>query len=84
MSDDKLAPEIRRMEELLHTEILGRLLACEHLENEFEQIDDPRVFYGWNLLTQEVLIRLAEASFKLLISCFTCCTSTSLPRRPTV
>ena len=66
MNDDKLAPEIRRMAELLHAEILGRLFACEHLENEFEQIDDPRVFYGWNLLTQEVLIRLAEASLKLL------------------
>ena len=61
-----LAPKIRRMAELSYAEIVGRLHACEHLETEAERIDSPRVLYGWNLLTQEVLIRLAEASLKLL------------------
>lgn len=66
MTGGKLAPEVRQMAELLHAEIVGRLFACERLENENERIDDPRVLYGWNLLTQEVLIRLAEATLKLL------------------
>ena len=66
MSQKPLSPKIRQMAELLHAEIVGRLHACEHLENEAERVDDPRVLYGWNLLTQEVLIRLAEASLKLL------------------
>ena len=54
------------MAELLHAEVVGRLHACEKLEDETERIEDPRVLYGWSLLTQEVLIRLAEASLKLL------------------
>ena len=54
------------MAELQHAEIVGRIHACEHLETEMMNITDPRVLYGWNLLTQEVLIRLAEASLKLL------------------
>ena len=66
MSQKQLSPKFRRMAELQYTEIVGRLHACEHLENEFESTKDHRVLYGWNLLTQEVLIRLAEASLKLL------------------
>ena len=59
------------MAELLHAEIVGRIHACERLETEIESITDPRVLYGWNMLTQEVLIRLAEASLKLLyMLCF--------------
>ena len=57
---------IRQMAELQHAEIVGRIHACEHLETEMENITEPRVLYGWNMLTQEVLIRLAEASLKLL------------------
>ena len=66
MAQKKLAPKIRLMADLLHAEITGRLHACEHLETQAEQIEDPRVLYGWNFLTQEVLIRLAEASLKLV------------------
>ena len=66
MAKKQLAPEIRRMAELLHAEVVGRLYACEKLEDETERIEDSRVLYGWSLLTQEVLIRLAEASLKLL------------------
>ena len=66
MSLKEVSLEIRQMAELQYTEIVGRIHACEHLENEFESIKDHRVLYGWNLLTQEVLIRLAEASLKLL------------------
>ena len=47
-------------------EIMGRLLACKYLEDATVQIEDHRVLYGWNLLTQEVLIRLAEAALKLI------------------
>ena len=62
---------LRQMAELLHAEIVGRIHACERLETEIESITDPRVLYGWNMLTQEVLIRLAEASLKLLyMLCF--------------
>ena len=63
---NQLDPRMKRMAELLHAEVTGRLHACEHLESEFERIRDPRVLYGWSLLTQEVLIRLAEATLKLL------------------
>ena len=66
MSQKPLSPKISQMAGSLHAEIVGRLHACEHLENEAERVDDPCVLYGWNLLTQEVLIRLAEASLKLL------------------
>ena len=66
MSQRPLSPKIRQMSELLYAEIVGRLHACAHLENGAERVEDPRVLYGWNLLTQEVLIRLAEASLKLL------------------
>ena len=66
MSPTNLSLEIRQKAELLHAEIVGRIHACEHLESEMENISDPRILYGWNLLTQEVLIRLAEASLKLL------------------
>lgn len=66
MSQRQLSPDIRKIAELQYAEIVGRLYACEHLENEFESIQDHRVLYGWNLLTQEVLIRVAEASLKLL------------------
>ena len=64
MPQKQLSPEIRQMAELLHAETVGRLYACEHLESESERIEDPRVLYGWSLLTQEVLIRLGEASLK--------------------
>ena len=66
MSQRQLSPDIRQIAELQYAEIVGRLYACEHLENEFESIQDHRVLYGWNMLTQEVLIRVAEASLKLL------------------
>lgn len=66
MSKKQVSREIRQMAELQHAEIVGRIHACEYLETEMENITDPRVLYGWNLLTQEVLIRLAEASLKLL------------------
>ena len=71
MSRKNVSPEVRQMAELQHAEIVGRIHACEHLETEMENITDPRVLYGWNMLTQEVLIRLAEASLKLLyMLCF--------------
>ena len=66
MSQKQISSNIRQRAELQYAEIVGRLYACEHLENEFESIKDHRVLYGWNLLTQEVLIRLSEASLKLL------------------
>ena len=66
MTEKQLDPNIRRMAELLYTENVGRLYACEHLENGIEDIEDSKILYGWNLLTQEVLIRLAETSLKLL------------------
>ena len=66
VSNKNVSPEVRQMAELQHAEIIGRLHACERLETEMESITDPRVLYGWNMLTQEVLIRLAEASLKLL------------------
>ena len=58
--------ETRHQAELQFAEIVGRLHACEHLENGAEQIEDHKVLYGWNFLTQEVLIRLAEATLKLV------------------
>ena len=71
MSKKYVSPEIRQMAELQHAEIVGRIYACERLETEMANITDPRVLYGWNLLTQEVLIRLAEATLKLLhMLCF--------------
>ena len=66
MTKKHVSPEIRQMAELQHAEIVGRIHACEHLETDMEHIADPRVVYGWNMLTQEVLMRLAEASLKLL------------------
>ncbi len=66
MSQRQLSPSIRQIAELQYGEIVGRLYACEHLENEFDRIEDSRVLYGWSLLTQEVLIRLAETTLKLL------------------
>ena len=66
MTKKHLSTKIRQMAELQYAEIVGRLYACERLESEIQNISDPRVLYGWNLLTQEVLIRLAEASLKLL------------------
>ena len=66
MSLKGLGPGVREQAELQYVELVGRLYACEYLENEFEAIQDHRVLYGWNLLTQEVLIRLSEASLKLL------------------
>ncbi len=66
MTKKRLSTKIRQMAELQYAEIVGRLYASEHLESEIENVSDPRVLYGWNLLTQEVLIRLAEASLKLL------------------
>ena len=66
MSMKRVSSKIRDMAELQYAEIVGRLHACKHLENEFESIKDHRVLYGWNLLTQEVLMRLSEASLKLL------------------
>ena len=66
MSKKRVSLQIRQMAELQHAEIVGRIHACEHVETEMETITDPRVLYGWNMLTQEVLIRLAEASLKLL------------------
>ena len=61
-----ISQETRQQAELQFAEIVGRLHACEHLENGAEQIEDHRVLYGWNFLTQEVLIRLAEATLKLV------------------
>ena len=66
MPQKQIPAEIRQIAELQHAEIIGRLYACEHLENGSESIEDPRVLYGWNMLTQEVLIRAAEASLKLI------------------
>ena len=66
MTRGQLNPEMRQMAYLLHAEVVGRLHACEHPENEVERITDHRVLYGWSLLTQEVLIRVAEATLKLL------------------
>ena len=66
MSKKLVSPRIRQMAELQHAEIVGRIHACESLETGMASITDPRVLYGWNFLTQEVLIRLAEASLKLL------------------
>ena len=66
MAQKQIQPKIRQMTELQYSEIVGRLHACETLENEAESVDDPRVLYGWNMLTQEVLLRAAEASLKLL------------------
>ena len=66
MSEKSVSREIRQMAELQHAETVGRIHACEYLETKMENITDPRVLYGWNLLTQEVLIRLAEASLKFL------------------
>ena len=66
MSQKKISQETRQQTELQFAEIVGRLHACENLENATEQIEDHKVLYGWNLLTQEVLIRLAEATLKLI------------------
>lgn len=65
-----ISQENRQQAELQFAEIVGRLHACEHLEDALENIDDPRVLYGWNLLTQEVLIRLAEATLKLIFQIY--------------
>ena len=66
MSQKQLSSRIRGKAQLQYAELIGRLYACERLEDEFESIKDHRVLYGWNLLAQEVLIRLSEASLKLL------------------
>ena len=66
MPDQILSEENRQQAELQFAEIVGRLHACEHLENAVENMDDYRVLYGWNMLTQEVLIRVAEAALKLI------------------
>ena len=66
MRSRQITPELREMAELQHAELFGRLHACEILEDGLEQIADPHVLYGWSMLTQEVLIRLGEASLKLL------------------
>ena len=66
MRSREITPELREMAELQHAELFGRLHACEILEDGLEQIADPHVLYGWSMLTQEVLIRLGEASLKLL------------------
>ena len=62
----EISEEVRQQAELQFAEIVGRLHACEHLENGAEKIENHRVLYGWNFLTQEVLIRLAEATLKLV------------------
>ena len=68
------------MAEIQYAEIIGRIYACYSLIELGTEVGsdnspnrrpgygwaDPRVRYGWNLLTMEVLIRLAEASLKLL------------------
>ena len=66
MSQKNLSQETRQQAELQFAEIVGRLHACENLENGAEQADDPRVLYGWSMLMHEVLIRLAEATLKLI------------------
>lgn len=66
MSQKRISGETRKQVELQFAELVGRLQACEHLEDTAEQIKDHRVLYGWNMLTQEVLIRLAEATLKLI------------------
>ena len=66
MPPRQLTSEIRRIAELQYAELVGRLHACEHLENEIERIQVPQILYGWNLLTQEILIRLSESALKLL------------------
>ncbi|MCY3691923.1 MAG: hypothetical protein OXH30_07980, partial [Chloroflexi bacterium] len=66
MSQKKISQETRQQAELQFAEIMGRLQACKYLEDATVQIEDHRVLYGWNLLTQEVLIRLAEAALKLI------------------
>ena len=71
MSPRNISPELRNKAELQYAEIVGRLYACEQLENGFEKIEDHRVLYGWGLLAQEVLMRLAEASLKLLFELHT-------------
>ena len=67
----KISQETRRKAELQYAEIVGRLYACEFLENGTEEIEDYRVVYGWGLLAQETLIRTAEASLKLLLELYT-------------
>ena len=62
----KISQQTRQQAELQFAEIVGRLNACEYLENGAEHIEDHKVLYGWGLLTQEVLIRLAEATLKLV------------------
>ena len=64
----KISQQTRQQAELQFAEIVGRLNACEYLENGAEHIEDQKVLYGWGLLTQEVLIRLAEATLKLGVS----------------
>lgn len=66
MGQMPIPPEIRKNAELQFSEIFGRLHACQTLEEEAQRVDDSRVLYGWNMLTQEVLLRAAEASLKLL------------------
>ena len=61
-----ISKETRQQAELQFAEIVGRLHACEHLENGAEQIEGHKVLYGWHFLTQEVLIRLAEATLKMV------------------
>ena len=71
MPPKKISQETRRKAELQYAEIVGRLYACEFLENGIETIKDYRVLYGWGLLSQEVLIRIAEAALKLLFELYT-------------
>ena len=66
MTQKNISQETRQQVEVQFAEIVGRLYACEHLENAAEQIEDHKILYGWNMLTQEVLIRLAEATLKLI------------------
>ena len=61
-----ISQQTRQQAEIQYAEIVGRLYACELLENETENIEDSKVLYGWAFLTQEVLIRLAEATLKLI------------------
>ena len=61
-----LDPNIRTMAELLYSEVQGRIHACGLLEDEARSIGEPDLQYGFSLATQELLLRTAEASLKLL------------------
>ena len=59
-------PNIMEMARLSYSEIDGRLHACEILTEQTMTTDSPEIQFGLTTATQELLLRTAEASLKML------------------